>query len=202
MQAEASCRFPCVPLGFHPVFFSLINICCDAGPGWQRCFWSPSPCKRLEALGAGPAQHPAGRPPPDAGWIRAALAILCQLPRLLLLPAICCSRLLRASPGGNSPRGSPLTVQDGTSSSSSQRGRRRCCPRDPKHCSGALGGTSYVPGVAAVTPGRAIPSPWVPGCPWSCGCKAGVSRGLLPRAGSPAAREAGHQCEAAPGPSG
>lgn len=124
MQTEASCRFPWVPLGFHPVFFSLVNICCDAGPSWQRCFWSPSPCKRLEALGAGPAQHPAGRPPPDAGWIWAALAILCQLPRLLLLPAICCSRLLRASPGGNSSRGSPLTVQDGTSTSSSQRGRR------------------------------------------------------------------------------
>lgn len=47
MQAEASCRFPWVPLGFHPVFFSLVNICCDAGPGWQQRFWSPSPCKRL-----------------------------------------------------------------------------------------------------------------------------------------------------------
>lgn len=54
MQTEASCRFPWVPLGFHHVFFSLVNICCDAGPSWQRCFWSPSPCKRLEALGAHP----------------------------------------------------------------------------------------------------------------------------------------------------
>lgn len=208
MQTEASCRFPWVPLGFHPVFFSLVNICCDAGPGWQQCFWSPSPCKRLKALGAHPVL--GSWPSTAPSW---ATSSRCGVDPgspghpvpAASAPAAPCNLLQPPAP--SLPRrkflpGLPFNRAGWHQQQQQQGGRRRCCPRDPKHCSGALGGTSYVPGVAAVTPGRAIPSPWVPGCPWSCGCKAGVSRGLLPRAGSPAAREAGHQCEAAPGPSG